>query len=77
MIIKNIEPSVLYDQVVKKLDAVGAFVFEIVCLVAMYLSVPQYIIFYIVLFTYSVFSFLGKIFGTIFSMLIMSKDKKN
>lgn len=77
MLIKNVEPSIFYDQVVKKLDAVGAFIFQTLFLLVMAYLTPKYTYIYIILFFHSNSSFLGKIIGTIIGMLIMSRDKKN
>lgn len=77
MLIKNVEPSIFYDQVVKKLDGVGVFIFQILFLLVMAYLAPKHISVYIILFFFSVCSFLGRIIGTIVGMLIMSRDKKN
>lgn len=73
----KIETSVYYDQIVKKLNDFGAYIAQILYLTVLYYFFPEYWIIYLILFGYSNVGFFGKILGTIKSMLIISKDKKN
>lgn len=77
MNLKNIEPSVIYDQLVRKLEMVGLFVAQLLCLLVLSAFDSHTMNVFSILFIFSVCSFLGVILGTVASMIILSKDKKN
>lgn len=77
MITNNVEPSVFYDQVVKKLDGVGAFVAQLISLLIMASDKSEPVNIFRVLLIFSIATILGKAVGTIIGMRILTKDKKN
>jgi len=71
---KNIESKVGLDQSIKKLDAVGAFIAQIIFLII--IAFIFGISFILMLFIgFSVVSFLGKVFGTIVTANLLSSKK--
>ena len=72
----KIDISELLDQLIRKYDAVGSFIGQIISLCLLEILFPQYYAFYSILGVYSTFSFIGKAVGTFFTIKTLS-GKKN